>query len=182
MAYFGLSKPYIAKLGTSGYTDGFQCGKAVKTTITPNTSEGRLFADNMQAEYVAEFQNATLSMGVDRLPVEAAKVMFGHTVTEDGQVTYKSGDASNYVGYGFIVCEILEGVKKYRACILPKVKFNEGEDSYETKGDSITFATPELSGQAMPNDDYEWKIISKAYDTEAEAEAWIKTELDIASA
>lgn len=183
MAYFGLSKPWFAKLGAEGtYTDGFQCGKAISTTITPSVSEGNLYADNMQVEYVSEFKSASVTVGTDRLPKEAATVIFGHTVDENGQISYNSADAANYVGYGFTVMEVVDGKKQYRACILPRVKFNEGEDSYQTKGDSIAFATPSISGTALPMEDGEWKIISQAFDTEALADAWVKQQLNVQTA
>lgn len=181
MANFGLSKPWIAKLdpSTDTYSDAFKCGKAVNTTVTPNTNEGQLFADNQQTENVTEFKNASVVLGTDRLPVQAGNVLFGHNTQKDGSEVSNSDDASSYVGYGFITMEILDGVKKYRACILHKVKFAEGEESYQTKGDSITFSTPSLSGTALANNSGDWRTKSPYFETEDKADAWIKEKFNV---
>lgn len=181
MANFGLSKPWVAKLNpaTNKYSDAFKCGKAISTAVTPNYNEVPLYADNQQTEYVSEFKNANVSIGTDRLPSEAAKIMFGHTVAVNGEEASKSEDEAGYIGYGFITAEQLDGVKKYRACVLLKVKMKEGEESFETKGDSIVFKTPSLSGTASANEDGEWRIKSPYYATEAEADKWIQTKFGV---
>lgn len=176
MANFGLSKPWIAEYlpATKTYKDAFQCGKAVSTSITPNSNEASLYADNVQVEYVTEFTNATLSLGVDRLPVQAAELLFGHSTTEQGVETSAGNDAGKYVGYGFVTAEMVDGVKRYRGCVLHKCKFAEGEESFTTKGDSITFSTPTLSGTAMADEDNNWRTKSQYYDTESAADAWVQ--------
>ena len=181
MANFGLSKPWISKLNpaTNTYSDAFKCGKAISTSVTPNYHEAPLYADNQQTENVTEFKNANVSIGTDRLPSKAAKVMFGHTVAENGEESSKSEDEAGYIGYGFITAEQLDGVKKYRACVLLKVKMKEGEESFETKGDSIVFKTPSLSGTAIANEDGEWRIKSPYYATEAEADQWIQKKFGV---
>lgn len=179
MPNFGLSKPWIAKYNptTKKYTGAFKCGKAMSTSVTPNYNEASLFADNQQTESVSEFKNANVSLGVDRMPVVAAGVIFGHTVNKTGEEISNTGDFGNYVGYGFVTSELLDGVKKYRACVLLKVQFKEGEEAFETKGDSIVFKTPTLSGIAMADDEGEWRIKSPHFATEAEADKWIQVKL-----
>lgn len=182
MANFGLSKPWIAsyKATDDSYEKAFQCGKAVSTAVTPNINEADLYADNMQVESVKEFKNASVTLGVDRLPANAAQALFGHDTDEDGTETSNANDSAPYVGYGFITAEMVDGIKKYRACILLKVQFAEGEESYETKGDNIVFNTPTLSGTAMSNNDGDWRVKSPYFATEAEANSWIKTRFNVA--
>lgn len=181
MANFGLSKPWIAKYNpeTNKYSNGFKCGKAINTAVTPNFNETPLYADNQQTENVTEFKNANVTLGVDRMPVVAASVLFGHTVNEAGEEISKTGDSAGYVGYGFITAEMLDGAKKFRACVLHKVQFKEGEDSFETKGDSIVFKTPTLSGVAMGTTNENWRTKSPYFDTEEKADAWIQTKLNV---
>ena len=181
MPNFGLSKPWIAKYdpATNTYSGAFKCGKAVNTAVTPNYNETPFYADNEQTENVAEFKNGALTLGVDRMPLRAPSVMFGHTVNENGEEVSKTSDSASYCGYGFITAEMLDGVKKYRACFLYKVQFKEGEESYETKGDSIVFKNPSLSGVIMSNADGEWRIKSPYFDTEAEADAWIQVLINV---
>lgn len=182
MAYIGLANPYIAKLkdeATKEYEDGFKCGKAMNVSVTPNYNEAKLYADNQLAEYVREFKDGTMALGTDRLPSEALVTMFGHTVSSsDNTVTYKTGDAANYVGVGFYVDEMKDGVKTYTATIIYKVKFSEAAESYTTKGDSIEFQTPSLEGTIAGLASGEWKLV-KSFTTEAEADEFIKTTLGI---
>lgn len=184
MANFGLSYPWIAKLNTATgeYSEAFKCGRAVSTTVTPNFNQASLFADDMQVEDVNEFKNATIALSVDTLPIKASEVLFGHTVSTEGVEKDKSSDSGVYVGYGFISSEMLDGAKKYRACLLLKAKFVESEEAYTTKGDSIAFTTPNLSGTAFAigvgSDPEEWRRKSPRFDTMAEADAWLKEALN----
>lgn len=180
MAYFGVSSPYMAQLDaeTEVYSNGFKCGKAISTSVTPSYSSAVLYADNAEAERVDEFVNAAVEVGTDRLPAQAAQIVFGHTIT-DGVTTYKGNDSSNYVGYGFWVANMEDGVKKYQGVILHKVKFTEGQESFQTKGENITFATPTLSGSATVLKNDKWKTVSEKFASLTDAEVWIKTQLNI---
>lgn len=180
--YFGLSKPWIAKLnsdGTYDNTNKFKNGAAISTTITPQYSEASLYADNKLDEYIKEFREADVELGVNAMPAVAADVLFGHSVV-DGEIIYNADDSANYVGYGFVPA-LADGVKKYRGVFLPKVKFTEGAEGYQTKGDNITFVTPSLTGKALPGATGTWRIKSEEFDTEAEAEAWILSQFAAAS-
>lgn len=181
MANFGLSHPIMAKLNvaTGAYSDVFKCGKAINTSVTPNHNEVATYADNGLDESVKEFKNATVELGVNMVPKKAAEILFGHKVEEDGTETSNANDSGSYVGYGFIVAEMNSGVKKYRACLLTKVKFQEGAESYQTKGDSIAFTTPTLSGEAFGNNANDWRIKSPSFDTEKECDEWILEQMGL---
>lgn len=181
MANFGLSHPIIAKYNaeTGVYSNAIKCGKAINTSVTPNYNEATLFADNGEDENVKEFKNASVELGVNTVPKKAVEMIFGHKVDEDGTETSNINDSGSYVGYGFIVAESNSGVKKYRACLLTKVKFKEGAESYQTKGDSIVFATPTLSGEASGNNKNDWRIKSPYFDTEKECDAWILEKMNL---
>ncbi len=180
MAYVGLAKPYIAKLVnevTKTYTNGFKCGKAISVNIQPNYNEGKLYADNQLSEYVKEFKDGTMTLGTDQLPKAAESVCFGHTVTDNG-VNYKTGDSANFVGVGFYVDEMVDGVKKYAAIVIYKVKFTENAEDYSTKGENIEFKTPSITGTIAGLGSTDWKD-RKTFDSEKEAEDWIKEVLNI---
>ena len=181
MAYFGLSSPYIAQFDADAetYSNGMKLGKAISTSITPNYSTASLYADNSEAERVDEFVNAAVEVGTDRIPAAAGPILFGHTTNGSGEEVKNSNDSSKYVGYGFWQASMEDGVKKYQGCLLYKVKFTEGQTSFQTKGENITFATPTLSGSATAKANGDWQISSPKYDTVREAEVWLKTKLGI---
>lgn len=181
---FGLSKPRIAKYnydeasGTVSYTQGFACGEAVNTAVTPAYAEASLYGDNKSVEELSEFSSAAVTLGVTRMPLVAANVLFGHAINED-ELTEKSNsnDNANFVGYGFTT---KNSNGTYDACVLFKVKFAEGEDSYATKADSITFKQPTITGKAVPRDtDSQWREKKYGFASEAAALAWIDTKLGL---
>ena len=181
---YGLSKPRIARYnyneaaGTISYTNGFACGEAVNTSVAPAYASASLPGDNIIVEEINEFTSAVVNLGVTRLPLIAASILFGHTVDELN-LTEKSNANDNalFVGYGFTT---KNSNGTYDACVLHKVKFSEGEDSYQTKGDSITFKQPTISGTAVARDtDGQWREKKYGFASEAEALAWVDAQLGI---
>ena len=154
MAYIGLRKPIIAqRTGDGKYSTPFVLGKAISLNVTPNYAEGSL--------------NVTL--GTSTLPIEAHEKMFGHTVSTEGkEVTMNANDESSYVGTGWVTVEKIDGVRFFTANVLVKVKYSEPSEEYSTKGDSIEYKTPSISGRALKEDDGTWKKV-KQFDTEKEA-------------
>ena len=55
-----------------------------------------------------------------------------------------------------------------------QVKFSEPSEDYATKGESIEYKTPSISGRAMANDEGNWKSV-EVFQTEKEAMDWINT-------
>lgn len=174
---FGACKPFIAKRTAKGtYTDGFQCGKLMETVVNPQYAEASLYADNQLAEYRKKFKYADVTMNTNTLPKEADSVMFGRTVRETGGSTYNTNDEDNYVGYGFISEEKIDGETKHVAVVLFKVKFSDGNNSYKTEGENIEFNTPSISGKAEAEDNGDW-LDREPFATVEEAEAYIKEKL-----
>lgn len=183
MAYYGLSKPRIAKLDVEKgtYSDGFAVGYAVGTNVNPQYNEASMYGDNQLQEYEKAFKYADVTMETTHLPIQSAKVMFGHTVTEDKKIEYKAEDTANYCGYGFYACEKVDGVKKYIACILPKVLYAEADEGYTTKGENLEFKSSSVSGRAMADKNGKWKE-KEWFDTEEEALNYIDIYLGIKNA
>ena len=181
MANFGASKPWIAKLnGKTGlYEKAFKCGELVNTSINPQYNTASLYGDNRKVEEIRLLKTADITLGVTRIPMQAAEIMFGHKLLEDGSEVMNTGDDGNYVGYAFITQEMESGAKKYRACLICKAKFNEGQVDYETQGENVTFKTPSITGSALSKDNGDWCIKSPYFDTEDETEAWIKKQLGV---
>ena len=182
MAYVGLRKPYVAKYdrATKTYSDGFKYSHAVSFNINPNYAEASLYGDDMQVEYEKAFTNAGITLGTTSTPIDAAEVMFGHTVDRTlNKVIFKATDESNYVGLGIIAPEKVDGANKFVAFIILSAKFADSAESFTTKGDQLQFNTPSIEGAAVAaNDDGEWKI-TEVFDTEAEAETFVKEYLNI---
>lgn len=174
----GLSMPIIAKYnynaetGVITYSDAFRCGEAMNTTVTPNYVNAALYGDNKKVDEVNEFVDATLAIGSTTMPSNAPKILFGHDVNNTtGVETSGANDVSNYVGYGAAV-KNSDGT--YDAIVLLKARFTEGAENFQTKGSSISYVTPALSGSAVTRDtDDKWRIKNFAFATESDAVDWI---------
>ena len=82
--------------------------------------------------------------------------MFGHIANGD-EVVSGTEDRANYVGMGIRVAEVVKGKRIYVAIWIHKVKFSDGEQEHETKGDSIKYGTPEIKGKAVPDYNGKWR-------------------------
>lgn len=172
MAYVGLRKPIIAKLSSDGtYDEPFAFGKAIGLQVTPNYAEGSLYADDGQAEYDKEFSYAEITLNTSTIPIIAHDKMFGHKVTEKN-VKFNGDDQNNDVGVGWISVEKVNGVRSFIGNFLNKVKFSEPSEDYATRGESIEYKTPSITGRASIIDGGDWKE-TETFDTEAEAKNWI---------
>ena len=182
MAFMGVANPLIALLNTDDgtYRDGFKCGSSVSTNVTPNYAEGTNYGDNKAVTYKRKFTNASLSMTVTELPAASATIMFGHAIdAASGEVKYSSTDNPPYVGYGYVVDKETDaGESLFEANFLPKVRFAEDGIEMQTRGDSITFNNPALSGAAVEDTRGNWRY-SKDFKTALAGEVWVKNKLNM---
>ena len=159
MAAIGLRKLLYAKILTEPaeadvtYSDVKIFGKAIESSFSPSLAEAELYADDMLAESVNEFSKGDLTLGVSDdddsvfaevlgKKVEAIKIG-EQTVNE---VTSAGGDTPPWVGVAQIVPKMVNGVKKYKAEVLVKVKFKPYQQSAKTKGSTLEFTTPSVTG------------------------------------
>ena len=188
MAYVGLRKPIIAEItGAKVYGEPFAFGKAIGLQVTPNYAEGSLNADDAQVEYDKEFNYAEVTLNTSTIPIEAHEKMFGHKVNEGKtgatfnkdiasthMVLVDANTSSKDVRNMMDEMEKVDGVRKFIGNVLYKVKFSEPSEDYSTKGDSIEYKTPSITGRAIANEDGDWKDF-EAFDASEDALKWINT-------
>lgn len=178
MATIGLKKIIIAPWKSNNtYNDAFLLGKAIGVQVNPNYAEGSLYADDEQAEYDKEFRYAEVTLNTTTIPAVARKSMFGHEVGSDSEeIVFNTGDESAYVGTGWVTTEKVDGKKKYVGNVLLKCKYSEPSEDYASKGDSIEYKTPSITGRAVAQSDGDWKC-AEAFDTENEAWKYVTDKL-----
>ena len=158
MATIGLRDIYYAKLltdpvgGTATYDAPKRLAGAISANINPNSSSSTLFADDGPADTAATLGEISLELNVADIPLETQAELLGHTV-ESGVLKKK----------GF---RTLKSNGSYRYYWLNKGKFATPEEDLKTKGDSIEFTTPTISGSFVKRDsDDEWQRQADADDT-----------------
>lgn len=200
MATIGLSKPYYAVYNYNGsgqptYSNGGVLGKATEANIEINTSDNNnLYGDNAIAETDRQFTSGTLTLSTTDLSQEVSKAILGLKeetldsitgVTDEdvSELIYDDTQAIPYLGVGFIVKKVVNGVTMWRGIVLTKVMFSIPSDAATTQGETITWQVPSLTATIMRDDSATrmWKR-EATFTTEAQAEAYIKDRLSISAA
>ena len=167
----GFSKPWVARYSATGNTVSYsglmELARGVDVSIDPDSADdNKFYANNVEAETASGlFAGGTVTLTVDGLFVAAEKFI--------------SGVSSPYVGLGFIVRYMSDGVTSYQPFVLPKVKFNTVPTSAATQEDEIDWQTQGLTASINRDDtaDQAWKYIGDSFATEAEAEVALKEKL-----
>lgn len=183
----GFSKPYVALYSAAGgtvtYTSGQKLARGVNVTITPESGDDNKFhADNMLAESAnTTFTGGDLSLTVDGLLTTAEKLIMGLPTPSGGWMTYDDDQAVPYVGVGFIARYQSDGVVSYAPIVLVKCMFNQITTSAATQEENVDFQTQDLTAKIFRGDDakHSWKSVGDNEETEAAAEAALKTKLGI---
>lgn len=185
----GYSNPIVAKYTFSNnaivYSDKMPLARGVEVSMDVEVGDAtNFYADNTIAEAVAgQFNGATATLTVDGLKDAARNLIAGivteGTITVDGNtvntVEYDDLQVIPYVGIGFVVRYMENGVTTYAPVILPKAQFSPEGLEAATQGEEVEFQTTELTATIMRADDanHKWKVIAEDQTTEAAAVAVI---------
>lgn len=185
----GYSNPIVAKYTFSNnaivYSDRMPLARGVEVSMDVEVGDAtNFYADNTIAEAVAgQFNGATATLTVDGLKDAARNLIAGivteGTITVDGNtvntVVYDDLQVIPYVGIGFVVRYMENGVTTYAPVILPKAQFSPEGLEAATQGEEVEFQTTELTATVMRADDanHSWKVIAEDQTTEAAAVAVI---------
>ena len=188
----GYSMPIVAKYSfsnnTISYTNAMALARGVEVSMDVDTGDAtNFYADNTIAEAVAgQFNGATATLTVDGLKDAARDLIAGITtkgsLVVDGKTVatavYDDLQVIPYVGIGFVVRYMENGVTSYAPVILPKAQFSPEGLEAATQGESVEFQTTELEATVMRADDtnHSWKVVAADQDTEANAVAVIYTD------
>lgn len=186
----GYSMPFVALYaaanGVVTYSGGIPLARGVDVSLSvEGGSDNDFYADNVKAESDTQtFSSGTLSLTVDGLKAAARKLISGVKTTRkegtgDTAVSFDVYDDKQempYVGVGFVVRYMEDGVTTYAPIIIKKVKFSpEGLDA-ATQEENIDWQTTKLEASIMRDDtaNHEWKLIGEDQTTEEAAVAAYK--------
>lgn len=177
MALIGLTNFWYSKLteaadGTPSFDGAHSFGKAVSCSVSITNNSAELYADDALAESDTSFQSGTVTLGVDDDRDATFADVLGHSITEEGEVTYNSNDVAPFVALARIVTKMVNNVRLYKVKVLYKVKFADPSEDENTEGESVSFATPSIEGKIARLANGDWKT-TKTFSTKAEALAFI---------
>lgn len=186
----GYSMPFVALYaaanGVVTYSGGIPLARGVDVSLSvEGGGDNDFYADNVKAESDTQtFSSGTLSLTVDGLKAAARKLISGVKTTRaegSGETAvnfdvYDDDQKMPYVGVGFVVRYMEDGVTTYAPIIIKKVKFSpEGLDA-ATQEENIDWQTTKLEASIMRDDTakHEWKLIGEDQTTEEAAVAAYK--------
>ena len=177
MATVGLKNLYYAELeqddstGVS-YKTPARIGGAIQVDINPQIETNTIYADDAPFATASSMKEITVNIETADIAPSVVAALGGHTYdTVTGAVTYKASDSPPYVA---IMGESEKHDGKTRYFKLFKGKFNETQETINTKGESVEFTTPKLAGSFVAREnDGKWKVIVDADSTNTTiASAW----------
>ena len=191
MAFIGMRHVVAAKVATENpgaaltYSAGMVVGKAIQGNLTWDRNDNPLYADDA----VAETDNGATGGTIELVTDDVRAYLLG-----DEAITTGSGDAATteyesteeaapYVGFGYMRVRVKNGVTTYQAVWYHKAQFSEGSENAQTKGQTIEWQTPTLTGRIMGvNDNANGQIRFRRranFGTAAAALAWLDAKAGI---
>lgn len=183
----GYSLPVVAVYSAEGTTVSYDAvtalARGVSITVDVETADSNdFYADNVLAESASgTFSGGTATLTVDGLKDDARKLIMGlptATSLSVGSSTvnvYEYDDRQNapYVGIGFIVRVMEDGVTSYIPYVLPKALFSTDSIEANTQEEEIDWQTTELEATIFRDDSehHRWRRVGEAQTTEAQAAA-----------
>lgn len=163
MAFVGMRHVVFAPITeeTNGkalvYGTGVLLGRAMTANIEFNRNEDGLYADDTLAESDNSITGGTIEIGVDDVQEDAQEAALGvkkvkveDELEEPEVYEYReTGTPSPYGGVGYIRVRRYKGKTSYLAYWVYKTQFAMGSEDAETKGESINWQTPTVSGNIM---------------------------------
>lgn len=174
MATIGLRDLFRAPItagadGVEVYGTPVRMAKAISAELSVEVAEAILYADDGADEIVKEFVSGELKLNVNDLTPADLAALLGQEQDDDSVVYAGESDDPPYFAIGF---RAKKANGQYKYLWLYKVKFAIPSESYATKGDSIEFATPEITGQFIKRADGLWKAEHVAQPDDTTAASW----------
>lgn len=198
MAFIGLRYPVAAPFSQTAdgamptYTGGTVIGRAIQANLTKTHNNNPLYADDIIDEDDNSLTAMSISLGLNDLLDTERVALLGDiavmsndtTPTATGEYD-EAGVGSAPVGFGYIRVRRKGGVTKYQAVWYWKVLFSEDSEEAQTKGESIEWKTPTITGRAFgvyidATGTPKFRR-RQTFDTEAAAKSWLNSKAGISS-
>jgi hypothetical protein len=182
---------YVNTEGVITYTNPTAVGDAMTANLELRYAEGRLYAEDMLAEYMRKAVGGTISLGVKYIKQSAQALLFGKQ-TKEREISYTpvgsstpttatatslvtgGQDLGQYVGVAFYSPDLVDGEPKFTCVLVKKCLFGPPSMSLQAMGENIQFNTPTTSGEFLADDSEAQDLFEVAIvDDENAAKAWV---------
>ena len=182
MAQIGMVYPVFAPISsisgsTITYGTGVVIGRAVAGSLQWTRDDAVLYGDDAVAESDNTATGYTLDITTTELPEDVETVILG-TVKSGGEYS-EYNDPGPDGGMGYVQVLKRNGTLLYRGVWYPKISFARTSEESNTKGQSISWGTPQIHGTGMGVfDSTSGKTLlrkKQVFSSAASAIAWLKT-------
>ena len=170
------------------YGTGVVIQEARNCTINKTYNNNPLYGDDRIVDDDNGLQELTASFEPTGLSDSDRVLLFGEEEMSVGGLTcqVESDNATPYGGFGYIRKMRDNGVKKFEAWVILKIKFQEESQATNTKEGSISWGTPTLNGRAAglyidSTESLRWRV-HETFETMAAAKSWLNTVLNVSAA
>lgn len=161
MALIGLKYMAAAKAeyadGDVTFSGGMLIGKAISVDKNVEFNDSKLHADNEIAESDNSFSKGTITINTDDYGFKKEDIpkvqafLFGHEYVAAAEgvpehIVKNSDDERPFLGVAYVKTRKKNNKLSYEVTLIYKVQFNPGSESAQTKGESVEFKTPTITG------------------------------------
>lgn len=161
MALIGLQYLAAAKAeyadGDVTFSGGMLIGKAISVDKSIDFNDVKLHADNELVESDNSFSKGTLTINTDDYGFKKEDIpkvqafLFGHTYVPKDEgvpehIIKNENDVRPYLGAAYIKTRKKNNAISYEVTLIYKIQFNPGSESSKTKGETVEFNTPTITG------------------------------------
>lgn len=181
----GATYPFWAKIATDTdgalptYSGGTAFSEFIKVTESLQKAESQFYSNDVLSESADEFKYCELAFDNKGVSNTLRASLYGAKL-EGNSISYGAGDAPPMGGFAFYRVLQDNNEKYYEGVFYPRVKASLTGMTYDTKGESVTFAGEQtkLVAYACKDTAQTWKV-EEIFATAAEALTWIKEKLNI---
>lgn len=158
MAFVGMQHVVAAKITAKPdnamptYSAGMVIGKAIQAELSITRNSNPLYADDVVAEDDNSITAMSVSIGMDDFSEEAqAYLGLLKEVTgtgADDKTYYETSGSADSAGLGYMRVRRKNGITTYQGVWVLDVLFGIESENSQTKGESIEWQTPTVTGQA----------------------------------
>ena len=158
MAFVGMQHVVAAKITAKPdnamptYSAGMVIGKAIQAELSITRNSNPLYADDVVAEDDNSITAMSVSIGMDDFS-EEAQAYLGLLKEVSGSGTddktyYETSGSADSAGLGYMRVRRKGGITTYQGVWVLDVLFGVESENSQTKGESIEWQTPTVTGKA----------------------------------
>lgn len=158
MAFVGMQHVVAAKITAKPdnamptYSAGMVIGKAIQAELSITRNSNPLYADDVVAEDDNSITAMSVSIGMDDFSEEAQAYLgllkeVAGSGTDD-KTYYETSGSADSAGLGYMRVRRKGGITTYQGVWVLDVLFGVESENSQTKGESIEWQTPTVTGKA----------------------------------